>query len=277
MSDKPTIADAKELELDWGSREQRVPPPEGTPQPPAPEPQALGAPGKGAPGDPRNMSMELRLALAGLLEAPSLRMRQFRSTVELLVPWEARNQYEVCDELGRGSLFVGETGEGVASALMRNFNPFYKTRLECMTPGGTLALVVERPWTLLFARAEVQAWDGRELGRVQQRISVAGRRLELQTPAGVVLATVEGPWWKPWTFRVMQKGAEVAVIRKQWSGLVQELMANADNFTLEFTPECSDGRLRQLILAAALLVDLTYFERRKENSASVLSWLTDWS
>jgi hypothetical protein len=275
MSDKPPVGKATELELDWGSRERRAPGPEGEAPQAAPEPVSLGAPGKGAPGDPRYMSLELRLSLAGLLEAPSLRMRQFRSTVELLVPWEARNQYEVCDENGRVSVFVGETGGGLGSALLRNFWPFHKIRLECMTPGGTLAMAVERPWTLLFARAEVWAWDGRPLGRVQQRFTLLGRKLELQTPAGVVLATVEGPWWKPWTFRVMQKGAEVAVIRKQWSGLVQEVMANADNFGLEFTPGCTDGRLRQLILAAALLVDLTYFERRDSNSGSVLSWLWD--
>ncbi|HZI09332.1 MAG TPA: phospholipid scramblase-related protein [Myxococcus sp.] len=275
MSDKPPVGKATELELDWGSRERRAPGPEGeAPQAP-PEPVALGAPGKGAPGDPRNMSPEMRLAISGLLEAPSLRMRQFRSTVEMLVPWEARNQYEVCDENGRVSVFVGETGGGLGSALLRNFWPFHKIRLECMTPGGTLAMVVERPWTLLFARAEVEAWDGRPLGRVQQRFTLLGRKLELQTPAGVVLATVEGPWWKPWTFRVKQKGAEVAVIRKQWSGLLQEALANADNFGLEFTPECTDGRLRQLILAAALLVDLTYFERGDSNSGSLLSWLPD--
>ncbi len=275
MSKKPDLASATELELDWGSRERRAPSPiEAPPPPSADEPPPSGA-GKGAPGDPRYMSMEMRLAVAGLLEAPALRMRQFRNTVELLVPWEARNQYEVCDEMGRVAVYVGETGDGWRSALLRNFWPFYKARLECMTVGGTLALAVERPWTLLFARAEVTAWDGRPLGRVQQRLTLVGRRLDILTPAGVVLATVEGPWWKPWTFRVMQKGAEVAVIRKKWSGLVHELMTDADNFTLDFTPGCTDGRLRQLILAAALLVDLTYFEKRNNNSGSVLSWLSD--
>lgn len=274
MSKKPDLASASELELDWGSRERRAPPSNDTPPPLAEVAPPSGA-GKGAPGDPRYMGLELRHAVAGLLEAPSLRMRQFRSTVEFLVPWEARNQYEVCDELGRVAVYVGETGDGWRSALLRNFWPFYKARLECMTVGGTLALAVERPWTLLFARAEVTAWDGRPLGRVQQRFTLLGRRLDLLTPAGVVMATVEGPWWKPWTFRVMQKDAEVAVIRKKWSGLLHEMMTDADNFTLDFAPECSDGRLRQLILAAALLVDLTYFEKRGDNSGSLVSWLTD--
>ncbi|MCP3136925.1 phospholipid scramblase family protein [Pyxidicoccus xibeiensis] len=265
MSNKPDLASAGELELDWGSREQRapghVPEPAGEPLPEEPS----GA-GKGLPGDPRYMSRELRLQLTGLLEGPGLRMRQLRELVEVLVPWEARNQYEVCDDTGRPTVYVGETGDGWGSALKRNFWPFYKARMECMTLGGTVALAIERPWSFLLAHANVEAWDGRLLGRIEQRFSVVGRKLELLTPSGTVLATVEGPLLKPWTFRVMQRGVEVALIRKKWNGVLQELFTDADTFRLDFAPECTDGRLRQLILGAALLVDMTWFDNRSSSS-----------
>ena len=89
---------------------------------PLPE-EPSGAAGKGLPGDPRHMSRELRLQLTGLLEAPGLRMRQLRELVEILVPWEARNQYEVCDETGRPTVYVGETGDGWGSALSATSGP----------------------------------------------------------------------------------------------------------------------------------------------------------
>lgn len=258
-------ATPEELELDWGARERRSGAsgePVATATPPETEPDPDAGAGKGPPGEPKHMSLALRYALAGLLSGPHLRMRQMREALELLVGWETRNRYEVCDETGRPVVYVGETGGGWGAALKRNLWPFHRIRLECLTLDGTLALVVERPWTFLFARAEVTAWDGRVLGHIQQRFRFFGRCLEIRTPGGAVVATLEGPWWKPWTFRVLQREQEVAVVRKKWSGLIQELMTDADTFSLDFAPACTDGRLRQLILAAALLVDLTYFEKR---------------
>jgi hypothetical protein len=60
---------------------------------------------------------------------------------------------------------------------------------------------------------------------------------------------------------------EVAVVRKRWSGLLQEAFTDADTFTLEFKPDCADARLRQMVLAVALLVDLTYFDNRSRKSS----------
>jgi hypothetical protein len=261
-----------ELELDWGSRAPRTPGAE--PLIASADPAALaevpsGEAGRGPPGDPRYMSHELRTVLAPLLEGGvELRMRQLREWGEILIGWEARNRYEVCDAEGRPLVYVGEAGDGWGSALLRNFWPFRRVRLECMTLGGTLALAVERPWTFFFARAEVLAWDGRLMGTLQQRFSLLRRRLEVLSPGGVVMATVEGPLWRPWTFLVRQRGEEVAAIRKRWGGLLHEAFTDADTFGVELRPECTDARLRQLLLGVALLVDLTYFENRQSSQGA---------
>ncbi|MCY1018013.1 phospholipid scramblase-related protein [Pyxidicoccus sp. MSG2] len=270
MSNKPKLADTQELELDWGGREQRSPSPSGdvaTADAALLAEVPVGEPGKGPPGDPRYMSHELRMQLAGMFEAPELRMRQMRELAEILIGWESKNRYEVCDPTGRPAVYVGETGSGWGSALVRNFWPFYKARLECMTLGGTVALAIERPWSFLFSRANVEAWDGRPLATIQQRFTFFGRRFDVVTPGGAVIATVEGPLFRPWTFRILQRGVEVAVVRKRWSGLLQETFTDADTFTLEFKPDCADARLRQMVLAVALLVDLTYFDNRSRKSS----------
>ncbi|MCP3099322.1 scramblase [Myxococcus sp. K15C18031901] len=281
MGHEPKWKDGAELELDWGARQPR---PQSGDDAPAttglvPLMEASGVEaraGKGMPGDPRHMSVSLRHSLDAVLTAPRLRMRQQRELLEMLIGWEGRNRYEVCDEHGRGSLFVGETGDGWGSRLMRNFWPFYRARLECMTPSGTLALALEHPWSFLFARAEVLAWDGRALGTIVQRFRLLGRRFDIVTPAGAVVATIEGPLLKPWTFQVFQRGEEVAVIRKHWSGLFQETFSDADNYSIEFHPPCTDGRLRQLVLAAAFLMDLTYFDNRKSGGSIFNVGLNLW-
>jgi uncharacterized protein YxjI len=258
---------ADKLELDWKGRT----PAEARGQE-APTVVESGA-GRGMPGDARHMSLELRTSLSGLLEGPGLRVRQLKEWAEILVGWETHNRYEACDLDGRPVVYIGETGEGWGNALLRNLWPFRRIRLECMTLGGVLALAMERPWTLFFSRMEVQAWDGRALGYIQQRFGLLRRTFDLCTPAGVVLATLEGPIWKPWTFHIRQRGTEVATIRKQWSGLGTEVFSNADNFGVEFQPELTDARLRQLVLAATLLVDFSYFERRNGGLMDVLNVL----
>ena len=251
-----------ELELDWKGRtapEERV------------QPTALaesGA-GRGTPGDIRYMGPEVRQALNPLLEGSGLCVRQIHEWAEILVGWETGNRYEAIDQNGQFMLYIGETGEGWGNALLRNFWPFRRVELECMTKGGTLALRIEQPWTFFFTYVEVKAWDGRLMGIIQQRFGLLRRTFDLCTPGGAVLATLEGPLWRPWTFTVRQRGEEVAVIRKQWSGFISESLTDADTFGVEFQPGLTDPRLRQLVLAATLMVDLAYFEQRTSGTGSL--------
>ena len=246
------------LELDWKGR--------ATPEERARAAMRVEA-GQGAPGETRHMGLELRTALTGLLEGSAVTVRQQREWAEILVGWETRNRYEASDENGRLMLYIGETGRGWENALLRNFWPFRQVELECRTQGGTLALRLTRPWTFFFAHVKVYAWDGRQLGYIQQRFRLFRRAFDLCTPAGVVMATLEGPAWKPWTFYIKQRGEEVATIRKQWSGLGTEMFTDSDNFGVEFKPGLTDARLRQMVLAATLMVDLCYFEKRESGSS----------
>ncbi|NOJ80299.1 phospholipid scramblase-related protein [Myxococcus xanthus] len=268
MSDKRPLADTTELELDWRGRAPRQPEaPSSAALEPRAEVEVPSGAGKGLPGDPRHMSIELRQSVQGMMETPALRMRQMREGLELIFGAQTRNRYEVCDDTGRVALYVEEEARGFGAMLRRTFSPFYKARMECMTLGGIVALVVERPWSLLLTKADILAWDGRRMARIQQRFTLLGRHLDIVTPGGAVIATVKGPLFRPWTFRIFQNDVEVAVVRKRWSGFLQESFSAADTFTLDFQPQCTDFRLRQLVLAVALLVDLTYFENNSPRAA----------
>jgi uncharacterized protein YxjI len=73
---------------------------------------------------------------------------------------------------------------------------------------------------------------------------------------------VSSPFWRLWTFPFMTGGAQVACVQKKWSGLLAEALTDKDNFAVDL----GDGALgeadRRLVLAAAIFIDLQYFEKK---------------
>jgi hypothetical protein len=61
----------------------------------------------------------------------------------------------------------------------------------------------------------------------------------------------------------MHQGRQIASVQKKWSGVFSEVLTDRDNFLVEFTDSSMDQRERTLILAAALFVDIIYFEKKK--------------
>jgi len=210
------------------------------------------------------MGSELGLSLEPLLKGDGLIVRQDVEWSQVLMGWNARNHYAVRDLTYRLVLYVGETGEGWGASLARNFWPFRQVCLEMMTPGGIVALQVRRRWRWWMARLEVDAWDGRLLGVIQQRWRWFRRYFEVLEPSGEILAAIEGGIWRPWTYPVTSRGVEVAVIRKRWSGLGRQVFTNADEFGIELRPTLTDGRLRQMLLAATIAIDLVAYDDRQK-------------
>jgi len=99
---------------------------------------------------------------------------------------------------------------------------------------------------------------------LQQRFSVLSRKFDVVDPSGSLTMSVYSPFLKIWTFPFTKNGAAVACIRKQWSGL-QEAFLDADNFEVEFNAELGLND-RLLIVAAAVFVDLRYFERKAQSN-----------
>ncbi len=92
-------------------------------------------------------------------------------------------------------------------------------------------------------------------------------RIDVCGTTGNLLLAISGSFLKffsftPWVFEARQHGKLVAAIRKHWSGWFQELFTKADNFTIDFEPGLTDPRLRKLLVAAALIIDLLNFEKK---------------
>jgi uncharacterized protein YxjI len=100
------------------------------------------------------------------------------------------------------------------------------------------------------------------IGAVQQRFSILTKRLDIQNAEGLTIMEVSSPIWGLWTFPFENNGRVIANVSKKWSGTLFELFTNRDKFLVEYQDESTSENERKLILAAALFIDLQYFEAK---------------
>jgi len=62
-------------------------------------------------------------------------------------------------------------------------------------------------------------------------------------------------------------------VKKKWSGLLTEAFTDKDNFAVELGN--LDENQRRLVLAAAIYIDLMFFEKKASSRGSITSILGD--
>lgn len=195
-----------------------------------------------------------------LTEHPKLLVRQLHEVAEW-VGFETRNKYQIQSEAGLPIAFAAEQQKGILGFLFRQFLGHWRSfELHMYTPSRQLALRVRHPFRLWFQRIEVSDSRGSFMGAVQQRFSILYKRFEVQDPQGRVLMEVASPLFKLWTFSFKKRGQEVARVQKKWGGLLTEGFTDRDTFLVDFGRFELLEHERQLVLAAALFIDLVYFE-----------------
>ena len=250
---------ADELVLDTG-RKWRAP--EG--QPAAPFSPRL----QPAATAPVRASMPLEAGGSGsafwdaLSLADALQVRQRHSGAELLFGVECRNKYEIRWN-GRQVGFAAEQGRGLGDLFMRWQLGHWRTfSILAFDAGGAQVLTLHHPFRFYFHEIEVMAPGGRRLGKIQRRFSILHKHFDVFDASGVVVMSVRSPLWTPWTFTFRQGNrGELGQIRKRWSGFLSEAFTDRDDFAVNFGQGLS-GDERLLMLAAALFIDLMYFEDR---------------
>ncbi len=178
---------------------------------------------------------------------------------------ETRNQYQIRTLAGEQLGFAAEQSTGILGFFARQWLGHWRTfEIWIVDAFSQPVLVARHPFRWFFQRLEVSTPAGRPLGAVQRRWSIFAKRFDVEDDRGSVLLVVSSPIWRPWTFTFERSGQAVATIRKRWSGALKEMFTDADNFSVELTPGPLSWVERRLLLAAAIFIDLMFFEQKAD-------------
>ena len=190
--------------------------------------------------------------------------------------FESRNKYEVVGEGGAQVAFAAEQQKGFFGFLFRQSLGHWRSfDILFFTPDRVRFMTARHPFRWFFQRLEVYDEAGALVGAIQRRFSILTKRFDVQDANGNVIMEVSSPFWRLWTFPFVSRGTEVACVRKKWSGLLAEAFTDKDNFQVDFGTGALGENERRLILAAALYIDLMYFEKKASSGNALPSIITD--
>ena len=64
-------------------------------------------------------------------------------------------------------------------------------------------------------------------------------------------------------FKIYEDGKEVGRISKHWSGLLKEGFSDADNFGIDFPPNCTP-EMKATLIGLLFLIDFLHFEEKPQ-------------
>ncbi|HET9236599.1 MAG TPA: phospholipid scramblase-related protein [Oligoflexus sp.] len=180
--------------------------------------------------------------------------------------FETRNKYEVISSSGQALAFAAEQGRGIVGLMLRQLLGHWRRfELHFFTPDRQEFMRAVHPFRWYFEELMVADSQGRSLGRVVKRFAILSKKFDVRDASDQVVMTVSSPIWKIWTFPFERNGRQVAVVRKKWSGLLAEAFTDKDTFSLEIEDPSLNEDMRRLLLAAALYIDLMFFEKKAQN------------
>lgn len=204
---------------------------------------------------------------SALLESSELYVRQQREGFELLGV-ETRNKYGIFTADRQQVAYAAEQGKGLMAMFARQVLGHMRTfEIQFFDPARAPLFKAVHPFRLFFQRLEVFAGDGRPVGALQQRFGLFTKKFDVLDARGNLLFEMRSGLFRVWSFPFLREGQQHAVIEKRWSGALTELFTDKDNFRVSFTAPSLTADERLLVLAAAIFVDLQYFEANQGTNA----------
>ena len=198
-----------------------------------------------------------------------LMVRQRQELGELF-GFETRNRYEVVSEAGAPVAFAAEQQKGFWGFLFRQSLGHWRSfDIRFFSPDRVPFMIARHPFRWFFQRLEVHDEGGAYVGAIQRKWSILTKRFDVQDATGQVIMEVSSPFWRLWTFPFMARGAQVACVQKKWSGLLTEAFTDKDNFLVDLGDGALGESERRLVLAAAIFIDLLYFENKASSRGAL--------
>ena len=177
--------------------------------------------------------------------------------------FKAANNFDIHDPAtGEIIMLCREDNLGIVTKLLRftDYKRMTPFDIKVTTPEGQQLVRITRGTT--FIRSRVTVLDGKDqvVGGFNQKLMSIGGKFDVLDENDQILCSLKGSW-TGWDFRFIAGDTEFAHVTKKWSGIGKELFTSADNYVLQISGSVpSDNRVRLLILAAVLCIDMVLKE-----------------
>jgi uncharacterized protein YxjI len=138
----------------------------------------------------------------------------------------------------------------------KRMTPF---NIEIKTATGELTVQIKRGVTIFRSDIDVFDGGGRKIGVFKQKFFSFGGRFEVHDHQDKHLCTLQGKW-TGWDFKFNKDNKELANVSKKWAGLGKEFFTSADNYVINITDVAEESKLRPLLIAAVMCIDMVFKE-----------------
>jgi uncharacterized protein YxjI len=177
--------------------------------------------------------------------------------------FKAANNYDVYDpDTGQIIMECREDRLGPITKLLR-FTDWKRTTpfdVQIRTPAGQPVVRVKRGIAVFLSKVSVLDENALVIGRFKQKLFSVGGAFNVLDENENPVCSLKGKW-TGWDFRFVKDDLELAHVTKKWAGLGKEFFTSADNYMLQISAAVPpNSRLRQLILAAVMCIDMVLKE-----------------
>ena len=197
-----------------------------------------------------------------------IKIKQLKEFVELF-GFETRNKYSIETEDGQSIGFAAEQRKGLLGMLFRNVLGHWRTfEVHFFNSQRQLDFIASHPFRWIFHRIDVYTNQNVLIGSLQQRFGILTKKFDILDTQGNVVAEMRSGFLRLWTFPIKRNGNDYAFITKKWGGFLKEIFLDADTFVLDYQESSMNDAHRKILLAAAIFVDLEYFEKKAGSSSN---------
>ena len=195
-----------------------------------------------------------------LAKEESIVIKQRKELIEFL-SFESRNKYEILTRNGIQIGFAAEQQKGLLGILLRQILGHWRSfNINIYGMDRSLKYVASHPFRFYFQQLDIRDQQGNSLGSLNRKFSIFTKIFRVLDASGKDICVMRSGLFKIWTFPFIRDGVEIARITKKWGGALTEFFLDSDTFLLEFIDDNLSGEERMILVNAALMIDLLYFE-----------------